>query len=180
MDIDDLRSQWNSIDVPEGFDPGLETERRVAASRVPTLRDSLHRLFLRMVAICCVGIATVIPFAHDHMTLFIVSLIFFIVMICVNLVQACAVSRIDMGRETVHSTLRRVYAIERRRLLTRIFGLMTAIPLVIYMTFTLAAVYGRFMMAGCMIGCVLGATIGLLINRRATSLLRDLRSSLEE
>ena len=79
MDIDDLRSKWNSISFPPGYGGVPETSElmsRVRAGRVSTLRDRLASISLALTMLCLMGILVMIPYFAATPTLAILSICF--------------------------------------------------------------------------------------------------------
>lgn len=182
MDIDQLKHKWNDIELPDSAAERRvkEMERRVSANKVPTLRDKLYRLFIRMVAVSFFGILTLVPFTSDSPGLVIAASAFFVVMGLANFYQALAVRRIDIGHISVREALEKVYKVEKRKMLSRTFGITCAIPLLFFMVMTFSDIYGSWALYGCMVGIMIGGCLGLLINHHATMLLQEMKSQLKK
>lgn len=179
MNTDDqLRSLWNSIDIPP--QTSGEAERRAVTDRVPTLRHNLYRIFMRMVAICCFGIAVMTFHAGHHLPLFCLATAFFVAMGAVQFYLARSVRELDPAQMSVREMLERVYDIERIKSISRLCGIICGVPLIAYMCFTFASVYGNTVLWACGAGAVVGLVIGLLIHHRTSTLLRRMKEELTE
>ncbi|MCI9172014.1 hypothetical protein [uncultured Duncaniella sp.] len=179
MEINDLRQVWNSIDIP---DPGQETsrvERRVGQcdGRL-TIRDRLMRISLRMIAVCAIAVCCILPLGSEHPLMALLVGIFFISMGIMHYIQYRALRSLDVTRMTLRDVLRRVYRIEALRSSRRIIGIVLAIPLMIFMIFTMTRSYGAVMLPACVLGSLAGCVISLIVNRRTTRLLREIKREL--
>lgn len=180
MDLDQIRNQWNNIDLPSEAAAASvrEIERKVSTTKVTTLRDKLYRLTLNLVVISFLGIATLVPFAVESPEMVLAAGAFFVVMGLVNFYRALNIKHIDLSVMTVKDALESVYNVERQRMIARIVGITCAIPLVIFMIMTFAQSFGPWALYGSLVGVLLGGCIGLAINHRTTQLLREMKSQL--
>ena len=158
MEINDLRQVWNSIDIP---DPGQETsrvERRVGQcdGRL-TIRDRLMRISLRMIAVCAIAVCCILPLGSEHPLMALLVGIFFISMGIMHYIQYRALRSLDVTRMTLRDVLRRVYRIEALRS---------------------SRSYGAVMLPACVLGSLAGCVISLIVNRRTTRLLREIKREL--
>lgn len=183
MDFDQLRSQWNNIDLPptDGATERIyRLERKVRTSNVTTLRDKLYRITINLVIVSLFGIITTVPFASKSPVMFAVTGIFFVIMGILNFNRALSIKRIDVSKLSVREALEAVYKVERQRVICRTIGICCAVPLMIFMLLTFANVYGSWMLYGALVGALLGGCIGLAVNHRTSSLLKDMKSQLRE
>lgn len=179
MEIDDLRQEWNSIDIPETSRDTSRVERRVGQcdGRL-TIRDRLMRISLRMIAVCVIALCCILPLGSEHLLMAVLVGTFFISMGIMHYIQYRALRSLDVTRMTLRDVLRRVYRIEALRSFRRIVGIVMAIPLVIFMIFTMTSSYGAVMLPACVLGTLAGCVISLVVNRRTTRLLREIRREL--
>lgn len=183
MDIDDLRSKWNSISFPPGYGGVPETSElmsRVRAGRVSTLRDRLASISLALTMLCLMGILVMIPYFAATPTLAILSICFFIFMGSMHFRNYRRVRRLSFSLMSVREALATVCAIETSRVRLKAIGMTLAFPLVMYMCFTFSSVYGSYMLYGCLAGAVIGAALGVIVNRKSMSIIREMRRQLSE
>lgn len=179
MDIDELKKQWNTVDIP---DSGvMEMEREVTSGRgAVTLRDRLMRISRRRALVCLAGALCMLPLAPDHPAMVVKAVIFFIVMGVMHLVQMRNLRALDLTGSTVADALRGVLRIETLRTVRRVAGLVMGVPLTLYIIFTVTSSYGTLMLPVCMAGMLAGCVVAVLVNRRASRLLREIKRELDE
>lgn len=180
MDLDKLRNNWNSIDIPSGAtsERVRKLESKVRTTRVDTLRDKLFRITINLVIVSVFGLLTIVPFVSDTPIMAMTAGAYFVLLGILNFGRAMTIRQINMSRLTVRDALLAVYRVERQRIVCRAIGITCAVPLLIYMLLTFADIYGRWMLYGALIGVLAGACIGLAVNHRTTALLKDLKSQL--
>lgn len=128
MDIDDLKKQWHSMDVPDTEVRAME--REVSAGRgVQTLRDRLMRISRHRALACLAGALCLTPLVYDHPVMTAMTMIFFIVMGVMHFVQFRNLRALDMSATTVREALESVLRIETLRSARRIVGIIMAVPL---------------------------------------------------
>lgn len=182
MDLYQLRNQWNDIDLADGPEASRvrELEEKWRSSKVSPLRDRLFRITVNLVLISFVGLLSIVPFAADSPEMTIACGAFFVVMGLLNFYRALCIKRVDLTAISVKEALEAVYNIERQRLICRSIGIAAAIPLIIFMAMTFSNVYGPLALYGSLIGILIGGCIGLVINHRTTTLLREMKSQLQD
>lgn len=182
MNIDDLKSNWNSLKFPPGYvgEDAREIVSRVENGRVTTLRDRLGAISRQLSIFCVWGIFIMIPFFRDSPTLAILAICFFIFLGVMHYRAYRRVSSLNFSNMTVKEAIYTVSVIEERRIRLRAVGMTLAFPLTVYMIFTLSSIYGSGILYGCIAGGIIGAILGLLINRRAVSIIREMRSQLNQ
>ncbi len=173
MDIDNLRQEWKSIEVPPCKEATRELERKVASGKgAHSLRDRLKRISLRLTAECVIGALCLIPLVSDHVLLVV------LVMGVMHAVQYRMLSRLDLSAATVIEALGMVCRLELFRRTRRMIGLTLMVPLMVYMVMSFADSYDVYMLPCCLLGLVAGCVVGIAVNRRTTKLLREMKSQL--
>ncbi len=182
MDIDKLRSQWNSIEVPpEGkADNTRALLDRVATGRVSTLRDRYLSISRALLLVCVSGVLISVPYMSATPMLGVLMTAYFVLLGTIHALTFLKVRDLDFSRMTIREALARVYTLERDRIRKRTIGICLGVPMVVYLTMTLWDRYGEAMLYGCILGAVIGICIGLLINYRASGILREMRAQLQE
>lgn len=155
----------------------LDLEKRVATSRVSTLRDRIYRIHLRLSIVACLGIFTMVPFAKDEPWLAGFATLFFIIMIIMHASLAFWVHGLDYGKMTVKDALKSVYELEHKRNRNRVMAVSMALPLCCYMAYVFSNGEPG-LLVGCIAGACLGAVIGLIVNHRAVMTLREMKQEL--
>lgn len=179
MDIDELKKQWNTVDIP---DSGVrDVEREVTSGRgAVTLRDRLMRISRRQALVCLAGALCMLPLVSDHTGMAVKVVIFFIVMGIMHLVQMHNLRALDLSGSTVTDALRGVLRIETLRTVRRVTGIVMGVPLTLYVIFTVTSSYGTLMLPICITGMLAGCVVAMLVNRRASRLLREIKKELGE
>lgn len=181
MDINDLKNNWNSLNIPPAYNPGGEEEllSRLERGRISTLRDRLGNISRSLSQICLLGILMMIPYFHESPALAILAIVFFVFMGVLHFRNYRRVSRLNFSEMTVKDAIETVGTIEHNRIRLRAIGMALGLPLVIFMCFTFSEAFGRYYLYGCIAGGVAGLIIGLYINRRAVAIIREMRAQLE-
>ena len=80
MNIDELKSNWNSMDVPPAYhgENVREILSRVESGRVSTLRDRLSGISRGLMAMCMAGLIIMIPYFSATPTLAFFAVCFFV------------------------------------------------------------------------------------------------------
>lgn len=178
MDIDNLRKQWHSIDVP---DSGIrEMEREAMAGRsVAPMRDRLMRIGRYQVALCVAGVLCMLPVVSDHTLMAVLVGLFFVAMGFVHVMQLRTLRRLVPSEVTVSEALELVLRYETVRSRKRLIGMTLVVPIVIYVILTLSSSYGSVIIPSCVAGALCGCLIAVLINLRTTRLLHGLKKELD-
>lgn len=181
MNIDNLKSNWNSINFPQDYgglpDPS-ELMSRVRAGRVSTLRDRLASISRSLAALCLMGVIIMIPYLGAMPTLAILAIGLFVFLGMMHFRNYHRVRRLNFSLMSVREALTAVCAIETSRVRLRAIGITLAVPLILYMCSTFSSLYGPAMLYGCIGGAVIGLILGLLINWRTVSIIREMRRQL--
>lgn len=178
MDIDDLRKQWRAVDVPEADVRDMERDVTSAGGNVMTLRDRLMRITRRRALVCLLGTLCMLPIAYDHMVMMVLGVLFFAVMGGMHLMQLSRLRALNLSTSTVMEALEGVLRIETLRTRRRAVGIVMAIPLIIYIIFTLTSNYGGLMLPACVAGVLIGCVVAYFVNCRASRLLLEIKQEL--
>lgn len=178
MNIDELRSQWQSLDVDPDRAALHKAVRRIAQRDAESLRSRYYKLCLRMIGMSAFGIAVSVPFGRTAPTLMWCSFAFFILMAVFHIIQAVMAHNLDFGRLSVRRSIEAVCDLERMRVIKRAVGIALGVPLLVYMCIVVSDAYGPYTVYGCVCGAVIGLVIGLIINHNATTLLRRMKEDL--
>ncbi len=177
MNIDNLRKQWHSIDVPESDIREIERMALAGRSVVP-MRDRLMRIGRYQLALCVVGVLCMLPAVTDHTLMVVLVDLFFIAMGIVHMMQLRTLRRLDPSRVTVTEALGLVWRYETVRSRKRLIGITVVVPIVVYIVLTLSSSYGAVIIPSCIVGALCGCLVAILINRRTTRLLHALKREL--
>lgn len=180
MDIYDLKRQWDTLEVPDT--DILAMEREVSTgSGITTLRDRLMRISRRRAVVCFVGaLCLAPPLVPEYLVMAVMIGVFFMVMGVMHIVQLRCLRRLDLADVTVSEVMRRVLRIETFRVRRHIVGVVMAVPLTVYIIFTVTRDYGAVMLPACAVGLLAGCVVALFINTRATRLLNEIKRELGE
>lgn len=178
MDIDDLKKQWNTVDVPEADVREMERDVTSAGGNAMTLRDRLMRISRRRALLCLLGALCMFPIACDHVVMMVLGVLFFAVMGGMHLMQLRRLRALNLSTSTVREALEGVLRIETLRSRRRAVGIVMAIPLIIYVIFTLTSNYGGMMLPACVAGVLIGCVVAYYVNRRASHLLLEIKREL--
>ncbi|MCM1162970.1 MAG: hypothetical protein NC339_01775 [Muribaculaceae bacterium] len=180
MNIDDIKSNWQSLNIVPSTSYCCEMEHRAARNSIPTLCNRYFALNMRLIAVCCLGILTFIPFASISPLLVYLSIIYFAIMGVMMAHQAISVRKINLSRMSVMEAINAVCCIERQRIVKRAVGLCMAIPLLLYFAVLIHEDFGDVMLYGCIAGGIVGIVLGIIINRKASRILSEMKAQLGE
>ncbi|MCM1077655.1 MAG: hypothetical protein NC411_09890 [Bacteroides sp.] len=183
MNIDELKNNWNSLKFsPDCHSDGRQSDilSMVERGGLTTLRDRLGNINFRLTVICVVGIMLMIPNFKESVLLGVLSIAFFIFMGLMHFLNYRRVSRLNFSEMTVRDAILAVSDIERSRVRLRAIGMTLGFPLVVFMSITYSESYGEYYLGGCIAGALIGLAFGLLINHRAVTILREMRSQLSQ
>lgn len=182
MNIEDLRRSWNTLDtrVDELEESTRELERRITANRVTTSRDKLKTIARNMAITCFAAIMTSFPLWKMSSTMVLILCVFFLVMGGIQVHTYLTTDAINLSRMTVAEALKSVYDLEKMRWRKRALGMITGIPLLLYMLYFFHSIDEPVIFYGGCTGVAVGATIGLIINHRNVELLKEMRRELED
>ncbi len=180
MNIDELKSNWNSMDVPPAYhgENVREILSRVESGRVSTLRDRLSGISRGLMAMCMAGLIIMIPYFSATPTLAFFAVCFFVFLGAMHFRMYKKIRRLNFSQMTVKEAMTAVCIIDRDRMRQRAIGIALAIPLAFSMCLTFWNEYGDYTLYGCIAGAVIGLTIGLTINRRAVAIIREMKQQL--
>lgn len=182
MDINDLKNNWNSINIPPDYRNGDTREllSRVERGRVSTLRDRLSLISRNLALLCIGGILIMIPYIHDAPTLAVLATCFFAFMGVNHMRNYRRIRNLNFSQMSVREAVMAVGNIESAKVRLRALGMGLGLPLAVYMCFTITDVLGDYYVYSCVAGAAIGAVIGLVINHRSTTILREMRRQLSQ
>lgn len=180
MNIDNLKSQWQSLDIQPDPQSAKETERMVARQRVESLGKRYYRMCMRMTAIAAIGLCTISTYGTVAPVFTIITMAFFVMMGFMQLGQALYVKRIDFGSMSVREAVEKVYKMQRMRVIKRTIGIVSGVPVLIYMFFTFSSIFGPYILYGMTAGLAIGLGCALYINNAANRLLKQMKEQLNE
>lgn len=182
MDIEKLKSQWNSIEIPpaSGADNPREFLSKVTTGRVNTLRDRYLNISRMLIVVCVCGLFISVPYFSATPTLGILMAAYFVFLGVVHAMTFFKVRDLNFSRLTIRQAIERVCIIESDRIRKRTLGIALGVPLVFYLTMTLWDRYGETILYGCIVGIFIGLGIGVVINHRASEILREMRRQLKD
>ena len=182
MNIEDLRRSWNTLDnrVDELEESTRELERRITANRITTSRDKLKTIARNLAIACFAAIMTSFPLWKMSSTMVLILCVFFLVMGGIQVHTYLMTDAVNLSRMTVAEALKSVYDLEKMRWRKRAFGMITGIPLLLYMLYFFHSIDEPVIFYGGCTGVAVGATIGLIINHRNVELLKEMRRELED
>ena len=182
MNIEDLRRSWNTLDnrVDELEESTRELERRITANRITTSRDKLKTIARNLAIACFAAIMTSFPLWKMSSTMVLILCVFFLVMGGIQVHTYLMTDAVNLSRMTVAEALKSVYELEQMRWRKRAFGMITGIPLLLYMLYFFHSIDEPVIFYGGCTGVAIGATIGLIINHRNVELLKEMKRELED
>lgn len=182
MNIEDLRRSWNTLDnrVDELEESTRELERRITANRITTSRDKLKTIARNLAIACFAAIMTSFPLWKMSSTMVLILCVFFLVMGGIQVHTYLMTDAVNLSRMTVAEALKSVYELEQMRWRKRAFGMITGIPLLLYMLYFFHSIDEPVIFYGGCTGVAIGATIGIIINHRNVELLKEMKRELED
>lgn len=179
MNIDELKSDWRNIDACYVTDTNSEIEKRVMQNKVASLGRKFCMINMRMITLCGIGIAMVIPLAEVNLLLMGLIICYYITFGLILFFQARSARKINLCDMSAVEALEAVCRLEKARIMKRRLGVCLALPLLGYLTYVIYLLSGLEAMYICLAAGVAGAVIGLVINHRTSKILTEMKSALD-
>lgn len=183
MDLDNLKSQWQSLN--EGCSTAMEslTLSKILSERnLLSAPQRIHKTYKRLFVVSLVWVPLSIGLSHRHifpMWLGIVLAAYFALAAIINYYVMDHMSRIDLGHMTVIDALKSVCKVQRVRRILKVVMMSCCIPILIVM-FMYFAHCSEAMFLGGVCGGMLGLVIGFITDIRIRRQLNDMKQALQE
>lgn len=184
MNIDELKSQWQSIgDIPaERSAVGHRSDHALDSGRprMSDLKRRYGRICLMMIGLALCNTVIFLDFRNDMPTLTAVAIAYFALMGAANALLWSRIRSIDLSQLTVVEAVSRVRRVEWWTRVIRAFSFVCATGVICCLVYGMMQLYGHEMIICGLAGLVIGLPIGLAIRRRRNSILTNLTDILRE
>lgn len=185
MDIDELKSQWKSmelrIDRLEKDNKNLLS--RISNERVKSVREKLLARYRAIIMVCIFSPLWIVMMDKvwnlDNEIL-IVYTFFFMVMALANYYMYQLIGKVDCSKLTIKEALIAVTKVEETRQKVKLLGWIFGLPLIIIMFDVFKKMGHPEIIYGACVGLVIGGVVGYLVERKTRRLIRELRQTLAD
>lgn len=185
MDIDELKSQWKSmelrIDRLEKDNKNLLS--RISNERVKSVREKLLARYRAIIMVCIFSPLWIVMMDKvwnlDNEIL-IVYTFFFMVMALANYYMYQLIGKVDCSKLTIKEALIAVTKVEETRQKVKLLGWIFGLPLIIIMFDVFKEMGHPEIIYGACVGLVIGGVVGYLVERKTRRLIRELRQTLAD
>lgn len=183
MDIDELKRQWQSMELRveqlEGDNRRLQS--RIIGDRFTGLRGKLLTRYRVMIAVCVISpvwllliddifeVGTLINICYAS---------FFIITAVCNWRVYSLLRKIDYTSMTVKEVLTATTNMEIMRHRMKRLSWVLAIPLLVMLFYTFYATGNNGLIYGAWVGLALGGIVGTIIDRKTRRIIRSMRQTL--
>ena len=185
MDIDELKSQWKSMELHINR---LEKENkqllsRISGDRMKGVRGKLMARYRSIIVVCVLSPSWII--LMDRMLclddeIFIVYTFFFLVMALANYYMYRLIAKIDCSVMSIKEALMATTKVEETRQKVKLLGWILGLPLIIIMFDVFKEMGHPEIIYGACVGLVIGGVVGYFVERKTRRLVRELRQALAD
>lgn len=183
MDIDELKKQWQSMElrVAQLEQDNRRLLSRISSDRTMGLRQKLMNRYRAMVAVCVfspVWISLMDNLYDISLWIDVCYTLFFLVMAVANGYVYMFIRRINHSTMSVKDALIAATNLEIMRRRLNILGYVLAIPLLAIMFYAFYEIGKPEIIYGAWTGLAIGCVCGLIYERKNRNLIKDLRQTL--
>ncbi|MBR5550879.1 MAG: hypothetical protein IKV83_03035 [Muribaculaceae bacterium] len=180
MNIDELKSQWKSmelrIDRLEKDNKSLIS--RISNERMKSVREKLLARYRALIIVCIFSPLWMVLMNNLHhvdIEVPIVYAFFFLVMALANYYMYQLIGKVDCSKLTIKEALIAVTKVEETRQNVKLLGWIFGLPLIIIMFDVFKEMGHPEIIYGACVGLVIGGVVGYLVERKTRRLIRELR-----
>ena len=185
MNIDELKSQWKSmelrIDRLEKDNKNLLS--RISNERMKSVREKLLARYRALIIVCIFSPLWMVLMNELYQVDVEVSIVyafFFLVMALANFYMCKLIKKVDCSKLTIKEALIAVTKVEETRQKVKLLGWIFGLPLIIIMFDVFKEMGHPEIIYGACVGLVIGGVVGYLVERKTRRLIRELRQTLAD
>lgn len=186
MDIDDLKSQWKSMElrINQLEKDNKSLEMRITRDRMKGVRGKLMARYRSLIVVCMLSPSWIVlmdrMYPHLDNEVAIVYTFFFVVMALANYYMYRLIGKVDCSVMSIKEALVATTKVEETRQKVKLLGWILGLPLIIIMFDVFKEMGHPEIIYGACVGLVIGGVIGYFIERKTRRLIRELRQTLAD
>ena len=185
MDIDDLKSQWKSMElrINQLEKDNKSLEMRITRDHMKGVREKLMARYRAIIMVCIFSPIWMLMMNELYQVDVEVSIVyafFFLVMALANYYMYQLIGKVDCSRMSIKEALVATTKVEETRQKVKLLGWILGLPLIIIMFDVFKEMGHPEIIYGACVGLVIGGVIGYFIERKTRRLIRELRQTLAD
>ena len=186
MDIDELKSQWKSMElrINQLEKDNKSLEMRITRDRMKGVRGKLMARYRSLIVVCMLSPSWVVlmdkMYPHLDNEVAIVYTFFFVVMALANYYMCRLIGKVDCSVMSIKEALMAVTKVEETRQRVKLLGWILGVPLVLILFDVFKEIGHPEVIYGGFVGLVIGGVVGYFIERKTRRLIRELRQTLAD
>ena len=185
MDIDELKSQWKSMElrIDRLEKDNKQLLSRISSDRMKGVRGKLMTRYRSVIMVCVLSPSWIV--LMDKMwnldnEILIIYTFFFVVMALANYYMYRLIGKVDCSKLSIKDALAATAKVEDTRQKVKLLGWILAVPLTIIMFDVFEEIGHPEVIYGACAGLVIGGVVGCLVERKTRRLIRELRQTLND
>lgn len=185
MDIDELKSQWKSMELRIDH---LEKDNkqllsRISGDRMKGVRGKLMARYRSIIMVCVLSPSWVVlmdKIWNLDNEILIIYTFFFVVMALANYYMYRLIGKVDCSVMSIKEALVATAKVEDTRQKVKLLGWILAVPLMIIMFDVFEEMGHPEVIYGACAGLIMGGVVGYFVERKTRRLIRELRQTLAD
>ena len=185
MDIDELKSQWKSMELRIDH---LEKDNkqllsRIRGDRMKGVRGKLMARYRSIIMVCVLSPSWVVlmdKIWNLDNEILIIYTFFFVVMALANYYMYRLIGKVDCSVMSIKEALVATAKVEDTRQKVKLLGWILAVPLMIIMFDVFEEMGHPEVIYGACAGLIMGGVVGYFVERKTRRLIRELRQTLAD
>lgn len=185
MDIDELKSQWKSMELRIDH---LEKDNkqllsRISGDRMKGVRGKLMARYRSIIMVCVLSPSWVVlmdKIWNLDNEILIIYTFFFVVMALANYYMYRLIGKVDCSVMSIKEALVATAKVEDTRQKVKLLGWILAVPLMIIMFDVFEEMGHPEVIYGACAGLIIGGVVGYFVERKTRRLIRELRQTLAD
>ena len=185
MDIDDLKSQWKSMElrINQLEKDNKSLEMRITRDHMKGVREKLMARYRAIIMVCIFSPIWMLMMNELYQVDVEVSIVyafFFLVMALANYYMYQLIGKVDCSRMSIKEALVATTKVEETRQKVKLLGWILGLPLILILFDVFNEIGHPEVIYGGFAGIVIGGVIGYFIERKTRRLIRELRQTLAD
>lgn len=185
MDIDELKSQWKSMElrIDRLEKDNKQLLSRISSDRMKGVRGKLMTRYRSVIMVCIFSPIWMLMMNELYQVDVEVSIVyafFFLVMALANYYMYRLIGKVDCSKLSIKEALVATTKVEETRQKVKLLGWILAVPLTIIMFDVFEEIGHPEVIYGACAGLVIGGVVGCLVERKTRRLIRELRQTLND
>lgn len=185
MDIDELKSQWKSMELRIDH---LEKDNkqllsRISGDRMKGVRGKLMARYRSIIMVCVLSPSWVVlmdKIWNLDNEILIIYTFFFVVMALANYYMYRLIGKVDCSVMSIKEALVATAKVEDTRQKVKLLGWILAVPLMIIVFDVFEEMGHPEVIYGACAGLIMGGVVGYFVERKTRRLIRELRQTLAD